>query len=71
MADTAEINFLPVWVQFSVFPVEYYTEKWLERAGNRIARTLKVDKTTLIASRGKFARVCVEVDLTKPLKAGY
>lgn len=51
--------------------MEYNTFRWLERAGNRIGRTVRVDKTTLIASRGKFARVCVEIDLTKPLRAGY
>lgn len=30
----------------------------------------KVDRTTLMASRGKFVRVCAEIDLTKPLKEG-
>lgn len=34
-------------------------------------RTLRVDETTLITSRGKFAIVCIEVDLNKPLKVGY
>lgn len=32
---------------------------------------MKVDLATLLASRGKFARVCVEVDLNKPRMAGY
>lgn len=32
---------------------------------------MKFDETTLVESRGKFVRVCVEVDLTKLLKAGY
>lgn len=40
-------------------------------AVNKIGRTIKVDRTTLMASKGKFARVCIEVDLTKSLKAGY
>ncbi|KAL0313677.1 UNVERIFIED_CONTAM: hypothetical protein Scaly_2911500 [Sesamum calycinum] len=30
-------------------------------------RAVKVDETTMAASRGRYARVCVEVDLTKPL----
>lgn len=54
-----------------MLPVEYYTSIWLEHAGDRIGRTVKVDRNTLMTSRGKFARVCVEVDLTKPLRAGY
>lgn len=51
--------------------MEYCKAKWLERAGNRIKRTVKVDRTILMASCGKFARVCMEMDLTKPLMVGY
>lgn len=43
----------------------------MKRVGDQIGRTIKVDATTLVASKGKFARVCVEVDLQRPLKAGY
>ena len=32
-----------------------------------IGRPIKVDKNTLKVERGKFARVCVEVDLTIPV----
>lgn len=56
---------------FPVLLVEYYTGKCLERAGNKIGCTIKVDITTLLASHGKFAGVCIEINLTRPLKAGY
>lgn len=46
-------------------------EKWLQRAGNQIGKIIKVDDTTLATTRRKFTRVCVEVDLSKPQKAGY
>lgn len=36
-----------------------------------IGRKIKVDDTTLATSRRKFARVCVEIDLNKPLIASY
>lgn len=71
MADKAAINSLPIWVRLSVLLVEYYTGGWLKRAGNSIGRIIKVDIATLLASKGEFTRVCVEVDLQKPLKAGY
>lgn len=51
--------------------MEYYTENWLKRAGDRIGKTIRVDDTTREPTCGKFARVCIEVDLTNPLKAGY
>lgn len=52
-------------------PLEYYTKRWLKQAGSHIGRTVKVDMAMFLASRGKFARICVEVDLDKPLVAGY
>lgn len=51
--------------------VEHYSVQWLHRAGNKIGINLKIDAATLPTSRGKYARVCVEVDLCKPLKSGY
>lgn len=66
MPKTVKIHSLLVWVRFPVLPVEYYTGIWLEQVGNKIGRTIKVDRTTSLASRGKFVRVCIDVDLNKP-----
>ncbi|CAN1120271.1 hypothetical protein LINPERHAP2_LOCUS111 [Linum perenne] len=43
----------------------------LKRIGDRIGKTVRIDHTTLEASRGNFARICVEVDLSKPLLSKY
>lgn len=32
-----------------------------------MGRAVKVDDKTLMAEKGKCARICIEVDLTKPL----
>lgn len=63
LSEKEEITSSLVWVHFPVLPLEYYLDRWLRRAGNKIGKTTKVDATTLVASRGKFSRVCVEVDL--------
>ncbi|CAN1126132.1 hypothetical protein LINPERHAP2_LOCUS3249 [Linum perenne] len=39
--------------------------------GDKIGRTVRIDHTTLEGSRGNFARICVEVDLSKPLLSKY
>lgn len=39
--------------------------------GNMIEKPLMVDTNTLLASRGRFARVCMEVDLRRPLQSSY
>ncbi|CAN1149173.1 hypothetical protein LINPERHAP2_LOCUS16875 [Linum perenne] len=38
---------------------------------NKIGRTVRIDHTTLEGSRGNFATICVEVDLSKPLLSKY
>jgi hypothetical protein len=68
-SDTIEE--VAVWVRVSGLPIEYYDSKVLNFIGNRIGKTVKVDKNTLTQERGKYARLCVQVDLTKPLLAMF
>ncbi|KAJ9152791.1 hypothetical protein P3X46_026312 [Hevea brasiliensis] len=56
-----------VWVQIPDLPIEYFNKSFLLKVGNKIGRTVPVDDTTLQATQGKYARVCVEVDLSKSL----
>lgn len=70
IAKMEEIKSLSVWVCFPILPAEHYKESLLNKAGDQIGKTIKVDNTTKVATRGTFFRVCVEVDLTKPLNAG-
>ncbi|KAK2378394.1 zinc ion binding / nucleic acid binding protein [Trifolium repens] len=65
------IKKVAVWVRISGLPIEYYDAKVLKSVGDRVGRTVKVDKNTLTQERGKYARLCVEVDLTKPLLAMF
>jgi hypothetical protein len=69
--SNAKIEKAAVWVRISGLPIEYYDAKVLHYIGNRIGQTVKVDKNTLLQERGKYARVCVEVDLNKPLLAMF
>lgn len=39
----------------------------LARIGNVLGQTVKVDTTTTNVGRGKFARVCIKMDLNRPL----
>ncbi|CAN1149346.1 hypothetical protein LINPERHAP2_LOCUS16969 [Linum perenne] len=43
----------------------------VERIENHIGRTVRLDLATLEGARARYARVCVEVDLTKPLLGKY
>lgn len=56
-----------VWIRFPDLPLELYDEEILLKMGNSIGHVVKVGATTLAASRGRYVRICVELDLSKPL----
>lgn len=63
------------WVRIPNIPLECYTKNFITRLGNRIGKTFRVDMNTLSESqavgpkveRGRYARICVELDLQKKL----
>jgi hypothetical protein len=69
--NNATIEKVAVWIRISGLPIEYYDAKILHYIGNRIGKTVKVDRNTLSQERGKYARVYVEVELNKPLLAMF
>lgn len=63
-----EIVTTPVWVRLSNIPINFYHKSILMGIARGLGRPIKVDLNTLNFERGRFARVCVEVNLKKPLK---
>lgn len=56
-----------VWVRFPDLPIELFDEEVLYAICNVVGCTTHVDDTTLQVRRERYARVCVEADLAKPL----
>ncbi|CAL1376491.1 unnamed protein product [Linum trigynum] len=56
-----------VWVQLPALKIHFYHKEVLNTLGNLIGRTIKLDYHTLTHDRAKFARLAVEVDLSKHL----
>ncbi|KAH7848965.1 hypothetical protein Vadar_010951 [Vaccinium darrowii] len=67
--DEAEEIQTAVWIRFPNFPLEYYYEKNIFRIARRLGRPIRADSTTVETDRGRYARVCVEIDLSKPVKS--
>ncbi|CAI0421156.1 unnamed protein product [Linum tenue] len=55
------------WVQLPELPVHFYHREVLFALGNLIGRTVKLDYHTEMLQRGKFSRIAVELDMTRPL----
>ncbi|CAI0451602.1 unnamed protein product [Linum tenue] len=56
-----------VWVQLPALKIHFYHKEVLMTLGNLIGRTIKLDYHTLKQERAKFARLAVEVDISKAL----
>ncbi|XP_013745782.2 uncharacterized protein LOC106448445 [Brassica napus] len=58
----------PIWIRLTNIPVNFYYRSILMGIAKGLGKTIRVDLTTLNFERARFARVCVEVNLEKPLK---
>lgn len=65
--EEAVIDKAVVGARIPNLPIEYYDKPFLDRIGNRIGRTVKIDTNIEEGRHEKFARLSVEVDLTKSL----
>lgn len=62
-----EITTMSVWVRIVGLPLRFYKEFTMRKIGRIIGSVIKIDKLTLSQIRGQFGRLCVEIDLQKPL----
>ncbi|KAI9123150.1 hypothetical protein K1719_006039 [Acacia pycnantha] len=63
----AKIESVVAWVRLPDLPAPLFDKKFLLNLGNSIGRAIRLDVHTVQRARRKFARMCVELDLTKPL----
>ena len=64
---TANVSSIAIWIRLNKLPIEYYNAKALHQIGKTIGNVLRVDTHTASETRGRFARLCVQVDVNKPL----
>ncbi|KAI9078465.1 hypothetical protein K1719_039561 [Acacia pycnantha] len=62
-----KIESVVAWVRLPDLPAPLFDKKFLLNLGNAIGKAIRLDIHTAQRARGKFARLCVELDLTKPL----
>ncbi|CAN1800487.1 hypothetical protein LINPERHAP1_LOCUS22551 [Linum perenne] len=69
--EEAPIRKILTWVRLPKLPIQYFNYKAVERIGNHIGKTIHLDLATEEGARARYARVCVEVDLARPLLGKY
>ncbi|XP_050229293.1 uncharacterized protein LOC126678439 [Mercurialis annua] len=65
------VHSIQAWIRLPGMPIHYYNKKVLRFIGQMVGKVVKIDYCTELAERGKFARIAVEIDLTKPLVAQF
>ncbi|KAJ4842859.1 hypothetical protein Tsubulata_031873 [Turnera subulata] len=63
-----KVTSVVAWVRVPGLSTELYQREILREVCNRIGRMIRVDYSTQKTERGKFAKVAVELDLSKPLE---
>ena len=58
---------MAVWARLPRLPIEFYDIGVLKDIGNAIGPVLWIDAITASGTHGRYARICVQVDLAKPL----
>lgn len=67
IASEIKIDSTMAWIRFPSLGMEYYDKNVLMALASAVGKPIRVDIRTIEASRGKFARVCVELDLNRPV----
>ncbi|XP_050241177.1 uncharacterized protein LOC126690089 [Quercus robur] len=66
-ASTATLSLVAVWIRLPELPIEFYEPSALLKIGRAIGPILRIDSHTANRERGRFARLCVQVNLDKLL----
>ncbi|XP_023871827.1 uncharacterized protein LOC111984428 [Quercus suber] len=65
--STTIVSSIAVWIRLNKLPIEYYDVEVLKHLGNSIGKVLWIDIHTAAETRGRFARLCIQVDVEKTL----
>ena len=65
--SSVNVSCIAIWVRLSKLPIEYYELEILKQIGKSICHVLKINTYTAAETRGRYARLCIQVDIEKPL----
>lgn len=68
MASKSMETYSSIWLRIHGLPIEYYDLNILAKIGSKLGKLVKTDVCTSTSLRGRYARICVEVPIDKPIK---
>ena len=64
---SASISHIDQWVRVPRLPWEFWDLNTLTELMLPVGKVIRVDQNTLLRLKGKFARICLHIDITEPL----
>ena len=65
--SSANVSMVAMWLRLYELPIELYEAEVLREIGDSIRKVLRIDMHTTMEARGKYARLCIQIDIDKPL----
>nr|POF24545.1 uncharacterized protein CFP56_76168 [Quercus suber] len=65
--STANVSLIAVWIRLNELPIELYETEVLREIGESIGKVLRIDSHTAMEARSRYARLCIQIDIYKPL----
>ena len=63
----AQVTYVAVCVRLNELPIKYYNTIVLRQIGQALGKVLRIGTHTETEARGRYARICVQVDIAKHL----
>ena len=61
--SSTSVTSIAVWIRLNELPIEYYEAQNLKQIGLTIGIVLRIDTHTTVKARGRYARLCVQLDM--------
>lgn len=65
--STTNVTPIVVWVRLNELSIELYVVEVLRQIGESIGRVLWINTHITMEAQGKYARLCLQIDTSKPL----
>ena len=65
--STANVSLIAAWIRLYELPIELYEAEVLKELGETIGKVLRIDAHTAMEARGRYARICIQIDINQPL----
>ena len=66
-SSMANVSLIVVWIRLNELPIELYETKVHKEIGESIGKVLWIDSHTAMEAHGRYARLCIQIDINRPL----